>query len=378
MQGKGIRSLASGARDTSVAAAEILSQLEAFEPTVVVFFAAPLHDGAAIARALQRRHPSAAVIGCSSAGEFSERGTMSGGVSGVAFDSSKVRRAFAQLARYEAGGVESSIAGATSALAAAAGLVSLRAADPARYVGIVLFDGLSGSEEQGNEILGNVAPMLSFVGGSAGDDLQFQSTRVYAGDESTTAGAALLLIDAAVPFTIGKTCSFEPTEHLFRVTRADVKNRVVYEVDGKPVLEAYAAAVGVPASALDAAVFMSSPLGLVIDGEPWIRSPQGATPDGGLKFFCNIAQGMRLRLMRSTDIVADAHAAMESARQALGAPVAGGVAFNCVLRRLEMDARQLHDGFLHSFDGVPVGGFHTYGETWLGHINQTLTAVWFA
>ncbi|MGZ7081522.1 MAG: hypothetical protein ACXVJT_19090, partial [Thermoanaerobaculia bacterium] len=61
-----------------------------------------------------------------------------------------------------------------------------------------------------------------------------------------------------------------------------------------------------------------------------------------------------------------------------GAPVSGGLAFNGVLRRLEMDAKDLHREFLHVFDGLQVSGFHTYGESWLGHINQTLTAVWFA
>src|SRR4029077_5646174 len=127
---------------------------------------------------------------------------------------------------------------------------------------------------------------------------------------------------------------------------------------------------------LDSHVFMSHPVGLMIDGEAWIRSPQCTVDGGGLKFFCNIAVGMKVRIMKSTDLVADAHSAIDAARKALGAPISGGLAFNCVLRRLEMDAKNLHEGFLDSFRGMQVSGFHTYGETWLGHINQTLTAVW--
>ena len=53
------------------------------------------------------------------------------------------------------------------------------------------------------------------------------------------------------------------------------------------------------------------------------------------------------------------------------------VGFNCILRRLEMDADDSHGAFTECFD-APTAGFHTYGESWLGHINQTLTAILFS
>jgi hypothetical protein len=374
----GIRSMATQNQDTAGAVGELLAQLADFNPAVIAFFAAHQHDGDAVCNGLRAHFPNAQVVGCTTAGEFSERGTMNGGISALALGAGKIARAAVRLVRYDAGPIDEAIRGAVNAVARELGVDDPRAADPQKYVGIVLFDGLSGREEEVNEILGNIAPMLSFVGGSAGDGLEFNTTSVFANGARTSNGTVLMLLESAVPFTIGKTCSFEPTEHAFRVTRADVKNRVVFELDGEPVLDAYAKALGLKPEQLDGNVFMSHPVGLIIDGEPWIRSPQRVVEGGGLKFYCNIAQGMKIRIMKSTDLVADSHRSIDEARQALGAPISGGLAFNCVLRRLEMDAKNLHEGFLDSFHGMQVGGFHTYGETWLGHINQTLTAVWFA
>jgi hypothetical protein len=374
---QGIRSLASQHRDSSAAAAELIEQLEGLDPSVIVFFAAHSHDGGAISRWLKQRFIGAQVIGCSTAGEFSERSMHSGGVSALALDKSKIARSSARLVRY-GHTPDKSIVEAVNAMSADLGVENIRSADPERYVGIVLFDGLSGNEEAANEALADLAPMLSFVGGSAGDDLEFRNTKVFCNGEETTNGAALMLMDAAVPFSIGKSCSYVATDKSFRITSADAINRIVYELDGRPVLEVYADAVGTTPEKLDASVFMKQPVGLMIDGEAWIRSPQRALPDGGLKFYCRIAEDMDVRLMKSTDVVEDARRAVARARKELGGPVTGGLAFNGVFRRMEIDANNQHSDFLNVFDGLQVCGFHTYGESWLGHINQTLTAVWFA
>jgi len=347
------------------------------EPAVIVFFAAWTHDGAAISRALRERFERAQVIGCTTAGEFTQKGTVNGGVTALALSANKIAAASAHLAPLGSG-VEAAVRQAADAIAGDLGLATLRDADPLRYVGIVLIDGLTMREEEVNEILGNVAPLHSFIGGSAGDDLQFRATRVFCNGQSATDAAVLLMMQSAVPFAISRTCSFVPTKHSFRVTRADVPNRVVYELDGRPVLDVYAEAVGASPDKLDESIFMSNPVGLLIAGEPWIRSPMRALPDGGLKFYCNIAQGMQIHLMEGTDLIADTRRAIGVAAASLGKPIAGGIAFNCVLRRLEMDAKGLHPAFLGTFAGLQVGGFHTYGESWLGHMNQTLTAVWFA
>jgi hypothetical protein len=370
----------SAAADTRLAAADIIAQLEAqlmgAAPTAIVVFASVAHDDRLLASTIGERYPRAQVIGCTSAGEFAEREGSVGGVSAIALPSTTARAAYATLAHFERG----TEAGIRDAMARLGNMIGTepRSLDPKRWVGVVLFDGLHMQEEAANDALGVAAPQLVFVGGSAGDDLQFTETRVFHEGQHTDHGAVLMLLDMAVPFTIVKTCSFEPTEHKFTITRADEANRVVHELDGRPALEVYAKAAGTTPARLDAAVFMTHPVGMMLDGDPWIRSPQQGLPNGGLKFYCQITEGSEVHLMRSTDLVGQTREAIARATQEVGGRAGGIIAFNCILRRLELDARGAHAAFRAAFAGVPTAGFHTYGESYLGHMNQTCTALVFA
>lgn len=369
----------SRARDARAAAADIISQFDAqllgASPTAVIVFNSPALDGAAIIATLGERYPSAQVVGCTTAGEFIERDGSVGGVSAMALPPGTVRAAHAVVAEFR-GGVENGIRVAAEQLGRQVG-ADLRTLDAKRYVGVVLLEGLRMKEEAANEALGAIAPQLAFVGGSAGDDLAFKETRVFHGGESSTDGAVLLLLDMAVPFTFTKTCSFEPTRHRFTITRADEANRVVYELDGRPVLDVYAEALGTTPAKLSES-FMTNPVGMMLDGEAWIRSPQQALPDGGLKFYCRITEGSEIHVMRSTDLVGETKDAMSRAVKALGGRASGAILFNCILRRLELDTLGAHAGFREAFSGIATVGFHTYGESYVGHVNQTCTGLVFA
>jgi hypothetical protein len=373
--GREIRSAYSDRGDSGEAASELIARLDGEDPTAIAFFASHRHDGKKLGRELRRAFPHAQVVGCTTAGELTQAVSSTGGVSTLALGKSVVRRAAAALAPFDAG-VGEGIAAATQAIGRALDL-DLRTADPSRYVGIALIEGLKMKEEAANDALGNAAPLLSFVGGSAGDDGEFVRTRVFCNGDECDDGAALIVLDAAVPFAIGKTCSFEPKGHKLVVTRADTRSRILYELDGRPVLDVYAEILGKRLDAISTDVFMTNPLGLMIDGKPWIRSPQRVLPDGSLKFYCQLAEGAEVYVMQSTDLVEDTRRELARVASVLGAPIRGGLAFNCILRRLELDAKGWHGRFLETFSGIEMAGFHTYGESWLGHINQTLTGLWF-
>jgi len=353
----------------------LFTEFDGLDPTLIVLFAGHRRDGAGLTRKLSQRYSKAAVVGCTTAGEFSETSSGVDGVSALGLGPGIVKRAAAAIAPCGRS-IDAGVRTALDRISTRLGL-SLRDADPDKYVGLVFIDGLHMREERVNEALGNAAPLMSFVGGSAGDDCEFERTRVFCNGEEIDDGAVLIVLESAVPFTITKTCSFESTGRTLVVTKADQANRTVYEFDGRNAVEAYAEAVGVKPDKLDASVFMVSPVGLMIDGAPWIRSPQRAIEGGGLRFYCRIDEGMEVHLMKTTDLVRDTREAIGKARDRLGGQLRGGLAFNCILRRLEMDAGRLHPAFLSSFEGMKVAGFHTYGESWLGHINQTLTGLWF-
>ena len=343
------------------------------DPALVVLFCGDELDGAAIAAGIVGRLPGAKIMGCSSAGEFTERGHGRNGAAVVAFPRSVAVRVATALVDISHG-IREGVGTAVEKLEAELG-APLRTLDPQRHVGLVLIDGLSGSEEEINQSLGRAAPFLSFVGGSAGDDLKFVRTWVTTDRAELSSGAVLAVLELNSSFTVLKTCSFVPSAQSFVVTKADLAARTVFALDDRPILDVYAEAVGVAPEQLDSAVFMAHPFGVMIDGLPWIRSPQQVTPDGGLKFYCRLPEDAKVHLMDPTDLVSDTRAALEQATEQLGGTVSGGVLFNCILRRLELDATDRHEEFRKIFDGIPVAGLHTYGESWLGHINQTCTGL---
>jgi len=351
------------------AVAELKRQAGDGAPRVVLFFASAGYDGAALSRQMAEAFPGASVAGCSTAGEISGGRMLAGSVAAMFLDGDTV--ADAACAVVEQAG---------SAASAAAALRELErqfqapvsAWDLATHVGIVLADGLSGAEERLMETLGS-ATDVAFVGGSAGDDLKFQRTWVMAGGQCHTGAAILLVLRLKGGFEILKTQSFLPAGKTLVATRVDEASRKVIEFDGAPALDAYAAALGVTAGVAPS-MFFENPLGLMIENEPFVRSPQ-RVEDGGIVFYCQIKQDMPLELLWGTNIVSDTRAAIQAAKAA--GEIRGLIEFQCILRTLQLRKEGRCDEYGAIFEGIPALGFSTYGEAYLGHINQTSTMLLF-
>src|SRR5262249_3473042 len=145
-------------------------------------------------------------------------------------------------------------------------------------------------EEETHVALGNRAPLLSFVGGSAGDNLAFARTRLLTGQGSTTHGAALMLLRLSRPFRIIKACHFQPTDVHSPVTQAD--GRWLVELDGRPAAEVYAEYVGVKPEELSFENLFLRPVGLVVQGEPWLRQVNPPIQkNGAIRLGCAITPG---------------------------------------------------------------------------------------
>jgi hypothetical protein len=222
-----------------------------------------------------------------------------------------------------------------------------------KYVGLVLADGLSGAEENLMEKIGDRTDIF-FIGGSAGDDLKFQSTHVFHQGKAYTNAAVLVLLRLKRGFEILKTQSFHSTGKVLTATKVDEPLRKVLEFNHQPAVTAYAAALGVPAESLPG-LFMKHPLGLMVDEEPFVRSPQRVDGESIL-FYCQIKQGMDLEVLEGTDIVADTRKAIE-ARMSASGPIAGIIDFQCILRTLELRAENHCEQYGAIFSGFAGGGF---------------------
>lgn len=246
--------------------------------------------------------------------------------------------------------------------------------DIKKYVGLILVDGLSGAEEKIMDTIGDLTN-ISFIGGSAGDDLQFKQTNVFANGKSVTNSAVVAVLKLKNGFDILKTQSFKQLDSKLVATKVNPVSRQVLEFNNQPAILAYSNALN--CSKEEAAnKFMHNPIGLMIDDEPFVRSPQ-QVKDESMIFYCNVLQNMELSVLESTDIISDTKNDLNSKIKELGGKISGMINFHCILRTLELEQKNLTDEYGKIFSDIPTVGFSTYGEEYIGHINQTSTILIF-
>jgi hypothetical protein len=339
-------------------------------PKMVVFFASSKQDMKAASEALQERFPGTEILGCSTAGEIVSGSMPTGSIVAMSIPDRYVESVATAYVADPANPRE--VAAACASLEASLNR-SLRDLDHAAFVGVVLVDGLSGAEEKLMDKLGDLTD-IPFVGGSAADDLAFTRTLLSLNGATHSRGAILAVLHVPGGYRIVKAQSFQGTGKRLTATSVDEAARTVREFDGQPAAAAYAAALGVPVAELPGK-FMNHPLGLMISGEPFVRSPQ-RVDNSSVVFYCNVKEGTELEVLESTDIVADTKAAL--AAQGVNRDTAGGVIdFHCILRTLELRANNRCEDYGRLFADVPTIGFSTYGEEYMGHINQTSTMLVF-
>ncbi|MCZ2357385.1 MAG: FIST C-terminal domain-containing protein [Bacteroidia bacterium] len=354
------------------AVAEVKRKLSGCQnPKLVMYFSSMIYPQTELALAMKIAFPEAETFGCTTAGELSTGYMGQHSLVALAADNTIFEDVFVTV--IENISSEPSVSKSVGLIEQHFG-TSFGDLDFAQYGGFIFTDGMSLGEEKVMDKLGDLTN-ITIIGGSSGDDLQFKETYIFANGFAHKNASVLAVFKAATRFEVLKTQSFDICEPVLTATKVDEASRKVLEFNGKPATVAYAEAIGTnPENLSD--FFMSNPLGLVSDGDPYVRSPQ-QIQEQAVCFYCQVLEGMELSLLQSRDIVQDTRRDLNAKIAEFG-PIACLFNFHCILRTLELRAKKQEASYATLFNEIPTIGFSTYGESYVGHINQTSTMLVFA
>jgi hypothetical protein len=218
--------------------------------------------------------------------------------------------------------------------------------------------------------------LLPLVGGTAGDNLAFERAFQYCDDRVVSDGVAWALLSgqAQVAWAVSHTCVPIGIEH--KVTRS--KANVIYEIDGKPVLDVLKAYLTDDVIEDWAQAVLSFPFGLKVPGdmrgydEYIIRGMVGGRDDaaGSVTIPTEVPEGTSIwltrrvqeKLLDGVDRVAE-----EIKAQLGGVPARLVFQFDCAGRGKVFLREQQKLQLLAKLrgqigPGVPWLGFYTFGE----------------
>jgi hypothetical protein len=372
--GCGIRVAASALPATREAVRQTQEGLNGGDFRHIIAFFGIDHDAELLAQLLAESFPGVHVSGCSTAGEIGPFGMMQGGLLLIAFPRQGFRVHSELITEIDKFGVEH----ATEAARRLKSQLSQSSPPQKNNVfALLLVDGLSNAEENVVAAIHWEIDDIELIGGSAGDGNCFDRTVMISNGRVAQRAAILMLIESDFPFHVFKTQNFEPTDIKLVVTAADTENRIVHELNAEPAAREYASAIGLQPDELGPFSFASHPLVVKVGGDYYCRSIRNMNPDGSLSFFCAIDEGLVFTVARPRDILSATEATLQEIDATLGG-IDIVVGFDCMLRRLDAESRQVRHQMDELYKKYSVAGFHTYGEQFNAmHLNQTLTGIAF-
>lgn len=360
------------AESTEEAVLELAQVLDKTDLGQLLVFYSQRYDASALNGALAQAFDGIPIAGCSTSGEITPGGFSDGSVLVVAFPRDGFKFVSGVIPDVRSLSVER---GTEAAQALRASLDRLDGDPYANRFAISLIDGLSKCEEVIVSAIAWALGDIPLVGGSAGDDLVLTGTSLLHNGEIHGNAALLLLVETEHPVRSFSCDHFEPTETKLVVTASDAESRTVYELNAEPAAKEYASSVGLEAESLVPMSFAAHPVIVRVGGDYYCRSIQRVNPDGSLSFFCAIDDGVVLTVAEPKDMVTSMAAELAQMDEAVGG-VDLVLGFECILRRLDAENRQIKHKISDLYRRYNITGFHTYGEQYNAmHLNQTFTGV---
>ncbi len=341
---------------------QILAGLQGEPPDALILFASPKYDYAPLLEALHAACQPKVLVGCSSAGEFTNHTPRENSACAVALRSSTMKFA-AGLGR----GLRSD--GAAAAQELVASFVGGASQGYAFRSAMVLTDALAGfADNLIEQITLLTAGTYQLFGGGAGDDARFHRTHVFCGREAVTDAAVALEILSNKPIGIGARHGWIPAGVPMRVTEsAGMRLVSLNAIPVLEVLEEHAGATGQTFDRQDPLpFFLHNVFGIQTGSGYKLRVPLEVNPDGSVSCAADIPMGSTLCVMGAT-AASSVQAAEEAAQAALSQLGSSrpkvAIFFDCVATRLRIGQ---DFGFelksLEALGLTRIAGCNTYGQ----------------
>ena len=363
----------STAQDPATAASELFAALWHPHCCLVVLFVSPGYDLPRLAAALHARFGDTPLAGCTTAGEIGPGGYAECSIAGFSLASPDFAASvglIGALSRMDVAHVQATVRQTRLAI--------YDAAPWARHdnlFAITLIDGVCGREEVVASAACGALAGIPLRGGSAGDGMHFDQTFVLHEGEFHSDAALIVVVATRRRFRAFKTEHFTAGAEKFVVTGADPSRRVVTEINAEPAGEEYARITGLSVGELTQAAFATHPMVVRVGEQCFVRSVRRLNPDLSLTFLCAIDEGAVLTIGRGGDLAGSLERSFAEIGQDIGPPVLV-IAFDCMLRRLELDHRGIRAQVGRIMDANNAVGFSTYGEQYEAmHMNQTLSGI---
>lgn len=364
---------ASRAEDPKAAVAELVAGVDGRELAGGLVFCSQRYPRDELARALAEALPGVPLVGCTSAGELTDRGYDTDSVLLIGFPASGFSMAalrFDDLDHFDPRAAQ----GAIRQLVAGARL-DHGAAEDLHQVALVFVDGLSHREELLTMTAQHALGDVQLIGGSSGDDLAFAETGILHGGRFHSDAAVIVVVSSRRPMHVFCANHYRPGPARMVITEADPETRTVFEINATPAAEEYRRLAGSPAETLDTHFFAAHPPMVRTGGQYHVRSIQSANPDGSLTFYCAIDTGVVLTIGEPVDRIAWLRELFADVGARVG-EIDHIIGFDCVLNRIDAEDRQITRELSALYVENRVLGFNTYGEQFLAaHMNQTFSGL---
>ncbi len=343
-------------------------ELNNFSPCMILFFAGSIYSQTKPMKCFKNKFPKAEIFGSTSHSEYCNDKFDEDSISIMAFDKDSISDLYYKVIEDVENTEE--IGKAIEQLHSHFGGKETILNKFDKFAGIVLFDAYSKVEEITMDKIGDKSDII-FVGGTCSNSDKGEA-KLYVNDNEYEKATVLILMETVKGYDIIKTQSADIiSDRKYKISKCDFKNRIIYEIDNKKADDVYAEAIGVEKDKL-ADYFASNPMGVVAEDEIFIRTASERNEDGSLSMFCTAPEGAEINFLQMGNIVKDTSKALDSV---ITYTPAGVINFNCLYRTFEMQNKNVVNQYTKLFGKYNSIGLSTFGEAYIGHMNETSTIL---